>query len=85
LEKRIDFSVHAIQQMSARGASQTEVEAAIRSGGAEPARKNRRLFRKNFDFGRDWRGKRYAIKQVAPLVADEPDRVVVVAVFVFYF
>ena len=43
------------------------------------------MFRKNMDFHSKWRGKSYAIKQVAPVVAEETDRLVVVTVFVYYF
>lgn len=43
------------------------------------------MFRKNFAYDELWRGKRYAIKQVTPIVAEESDRFVVVTVFVYYF
>jgi hypothetical protein len=43
------------------------------------------MFRKYFPFNDQWRGKRYAIRQVAPIVSEEADRLVVVTVFVFYF
>ncbi|GEM_PF-6169639 len=38
-------------------------------------------YRKNFQFNGMWRGRKYQIKQVAPIVADEDDRLVVVTVF----
>lgn len=68
-----------------RGTSEAEVEAAIRTGSSEPARSGRFMFRKNFTFNSDWRGRYYAVKQVAPIVVQEPDRIVVVTVLVFYF
>jgi hypothetical protein len=83
--KPIVFSSHAREKMLDRGASEAEVEAAIRAGNVEPARKGRLMFRKNFAFGRRWRGKQCAVKQVAPIVVDEADRWVVVTVFVYYF
>jgi len=43
------------------------------------------MFRKNFTFNGHWRGKHYAVKQVVPVVAEEPNRLVVVTVFVYYF
>ena len=43
------------------------------------------MFRKNFAYNELWRGKRYAVKQVAPIVVEENDRFVVVTVFVSYF
>jgi hypothetical protein len=84
-ELPVEFSRHARQQMRERGAEQGEVVAAIREGQAEPARKNRTMYRKNFQFDEIWRGRHYRIKQVAPVVAEEPDRLVVVTVYTFYF
>lgn len=83
--KPIVFSAHAREKMLDRGASETEVEATIRSGSKEPARGGRFTFRKNFAYNRQWRGKQYAVKQVAPIVAEEDERLVVVTVFVYYF
>ena len=81
----IEISAHARQQMHERGATESEVISAVREGEQEPARKNRTLFRKNFQFERMWQGQWYRIKQVAPIVAHEPDKLVVVTVFSFYF
>lgn len=36
-------------------------------------------------FEDEWRGTRYRFKQVAPIIVDEPDRVLVVTVYVYYF
>jgi len=85
LSKPIQFSPHAREKMLDRGASESEVEAAIRTGSPEPARKGRSMFRKNFVFNRQWREKYYAVKQVAPIVVEEVDRLVVVTVFGYYF
>jgi len=85
LSKPIELSPHAREKMLDRGASDAEVEVAIQAGDSEPARKGRLMFRKNFPFNRDWRGQHYAIKQVAPIVVEEADRLVVVTVFVYYF
>jgi hypothetical protein len=83
--KPVEFSRHALSKMRDRGALEREVVAAIRAGGPEPARKGRSQFRKNFPFDAQWRGKHYAVKQVAPVVAEERDRLVVVTVYVLYF
>jgi len=83
--KPIGFSPHAREKMADRGASEAEVVASIRAGNAEPARGGRVLFRKNFRFDRQWRGRHYAVKQVAPIVAETPDTLMVVTVFTFYF
>ena len=85
VSKPIVFSPHARGKMLDRGAAESEVEAAIGTGSPELARKGRIMYRKNFAFGDEWRGKRYAVKQVAPVVAEEADRLVVVTVFVYYF
>ena len=43
------------------------------------------MYRKNFQFNRRWRGKYYAVKQVAPIVKEESKKLVVVTVYTFYF
>lgn len=83
--KPVEFSVHVRDKMLDRGAGEEEVLLAIRAGSSEPARGGRVMFRKNLDFHRQWRGKHYAVKQVAPVVAEEMDRLVVVTVYVYYF
>ena len=82
---KIEISPHAREQMEERGVLEEEVIAAIRLGEAEPARKGRMMYRKNFSFGKRWRGKQYSNKQVAPVVVEEADKFVVVTVYVFYF
>lgn len=43
------------------------------------------MYRKNFQFEKAWRVRRYTMKQVAPVVAEETERLVVVTVYAFYF
>jgi len=81
----IEISSHAREQMKERGASEEEVFTAIRAGTPEPARKQRSLYRKNFQFEAVWRGRRYSVKQVAVVIARESDRLIVVTVYTFYF
>jgi hypothetical protein len=81
----IEISDHARNQMGERGVTLEEVHAAIEEGESEPTRKGRVIFRKNFGFNSEWRGRHYRIKQVAPVVAQEADRLVVVTVYAFYF
>ncbi len=71
--------------MPDRGATKEEVEAAIRTGELTPAKNKRLSYRKNFPFNKDWKGKKYAVKQVMPVVMEESDRIIVVTVYVFYF
>lgn len=67
VERPIRFSDHARLQMAERGVAEAEVIAAIRHGDAEPARMGRTMYRKTFEFGAVWRGRRYRVKQVAPV------------------
>ena len=83
--KPIVFSAHALDQMADRGTNKAEVETAIREGEEAPAKHGRRAFRKNFAFNSQWKGRHYELKQVTPVLADEPDRWVVITVYVFYF
>lgn len=57
---------------------------AIRTGECFPAKKGRLSFRKNFSYNAMWKGNFYQVKQVMPIVVEEPDRFVVVTVYVFY-
>jgi len=85
LSKPIELSNHAREKILDRGASEDEVKTAISMSNPEPARKGRLMFRKNFAFNNHWRGKHYAVKQVAPVVAEQADRLIVVTVYVYYF
>ncbi len=83
--KPIVFSQHAKDQLLDRGASEMEVEKAIREGERVPAKSGRVAFRKNFDFDSNWKGKYYKVKQVMPIVVEEANQWVVVTAYVFYF
>lgn len=78
--KPIVFSKHALAQMPDRGATDEEVEAAIRTGEAVPVKGRRLAFRKNFAYRRKWKGRYYEMKQVMPIVTEENDRTIVVTV-----
>ena len=58
---------------------------AVRKGRREQAKLGRQLCRYNFPFGRTWQGITYAIKQVAPIVVERADEIVVITVYTFYF
>lgn len=85
MEKPIEISQHAREQMIERGAKEEEVLTVIRQGEVEPSRLRRVMYRKNFQFNGVWRGKRYAVKQVVPIVIEESEKLVVVTVYTFYF
>ena len=59
-----------------RGASQPEVEDAIRKGSREPATRGREMCRYDCVYDREWQGKHYSIKQVAPIIKEEPEEIV---------
>ena len=43
------------------------------------------LCRLNLPHGSDWQGVYYAIKQVAPVIKDEAEEIVVITVYTYYF
>jgi hypothetical protein len=63
--------------------------AALLRPRAEPARMQAELgrldCRKNFPFGAEWNGHPYATKQVRPVFVDEPNEIVVITVYTYYF
>ena len=84
-ELPIQISSHAYEQMEERGVSEEEVIVAVQEGESEIAELGKTMFRKNFQYEKMWRDRYYAIKQVAPVVAIEIDKIVVVTVYAFYF
>lgn len=83
--KRIRLTAHALEQCTERGATEAEVAQAIEHGACEAARLGRVLCRFNFPYNRSWQGKPYTIKQVAPVIKEESDEIVVITVYTFYF
>lgn len=83
--KPIRLTKHAWEQLVERGATEAEVKEAIAKGAREPAKHGRELCRYNVSFGKLWQGKRFAIKQVAPVVKEEAHETVVITVYTFYF
>ena len=71
--------------MIERGTDRQEVEDAIRRGRQVPAKEGRTAFRLNLRFERTWKGRYYGTKQVMPIVAEKPDRYMVITVLTFYF
>ncbi len=63
--------IDAREQALERGATEAEAEEAIRKGSREPATRGREMCRYNFVFNRTWQGKRYSIKQVAPVIKEK--------------
>ena len=61
-----------------------EVRIAIERGARELAKKRRELCRYTFPFGRLWNWKHYAMKQVAPVIKEKTNEIVVITVYTFY-
>ena len=83
--KPVVFTTHARERMRERGAREEDVVQAIRIGQPEAAQRGLVLYRLNLEFHREWDGRYYGVQQVAPVVAEDSDRLVVVTVYVFYF
>ena len=83
--KKIRFTNHAREQARERGASEAEVRHAITKGSRQPAKNARELCRYNFPYDKDWQGRHYRIKQVAPVIKEETNEIVVITVYTFYF
>jgi hypothetical protein len=83
--KPIVFSGHASQQLQFRGTTEAEVAVAIQSAPWQPAENGRIECRKDFPFDSVWNGRHYTTKQVRPVFVEEPNEIVVVTVYVYYF
>lgn len=83
--KAIRLSAHAMRYTAKRGFTVAEVEEAIRTKEWHPAELGRLECRKDFAFGGDWNGKTYGTKQLRPVFVDEPEEIVVVTVYTYYF
>ncbi len=83
--KSIRLSDHAQQQVLFRGCSAAEVTEAIQTSAWEPAELGRLQCRRNFRFERERHGIWCTTKQVRPIFVDEPEEIVVVTVYVYYF
>ena len=83
--KPIRLSAHALSYTKKRGFTVAEVEDAIRTSPWQPAELGRLECGKDFALGGLWNGKFYATKRVRPVFVEEPDEIVVVTVYTYYF
>ena len=83
--KPIRLSGHALSYMDRRGFNREEVEEAVRTAPWERAELGRLECHKDFAFGRAWNGVVYATKRVRPIFVEEPEELVVVTVYTYYF
>jgi len=84
-DKSIRLSAHARQQLVFRGASEEQVFDTIRTEEWSPAALNRLECRKNFAFNSQWNNKYYDSQQIRPIFIEEPDEIIVITVYVYYF
>lgn len=83
--KPIRLSGHARLQLRFRGVTEEEVIQTVSSEKWTPAELGRLECRKDFPFGKEWNGKKYAMKQIRPIFAEEAIEIVVVTVYAYYF
>ena len=83
--KPIIFSKHAYRYQGRRGFTTEEVEEAIRLEEWRTADFGRLECRKEFPFNAEWNGNFYATKLVRPIFVDEPEEIVVITVYTFYY
>ena len=83
--KPIRLSEHARQQLQFRGTKEQEVVDTIRTAAWDSAEFGRLECRNNFTFEAEWNKKYYATRQVRPIFVEEPDEIVVITVYVYYF
>ena len=67
------------------GGTAQEVAEAIRTEPWQPAERGRLECQKDFTFNAIWNRRHYATKRVRPIFAEEPNEIVVVPVYVYYF
>jgi hypothetical protein len=75
---------HARERLAERGTTEAEVLATVKEGERFPAKLGRTGFRRNFTFDEEWRGRRYATKQVEAYAVEENGWLVITAI-VRYF
>lgn len=82
---KIRIHAHAQARLAERGAAEGEVFATIEQSERFAAKFGRTGFRRNFAFGAEWRGRRYASKQVEAYAVAEGDTWLVITVIVKFF
>ncbi|MBN2133173.1 MAG: hypothetical protein JW741_26970 [Sedimentisphaerales bacterium] len=83
--KPIRLSAHAMGYVNRRGFTVPEVKEAIRTAPWTDAELGRLEARKEFPFNAHWNGRWYGVKQVWPVFVDEPNEIVVITVYTYYY
>lgn len=76
---------HAQQRLLERGATESEVVATVQQGEQTPGKFGRVGFRRNFAYNGEWRGRRYANKQIEAFAVRESDGWLVITLIVKFF
>lgn len=82
---RVRLHAHAQARAAERGATEPDVVTTVVQGERFPAKFGRTGFRRNFPYGRMWRGRTYAAKQVEAYAVQETDGWLVITVIVRYY
>jgi len=85
-DKPVILTRHAKDRLLLRGATVDEITKAVREGQWKPAKRGKWHAARQFEFGAvsPVNGLMYAYKTVDAVFADEPERIVVLTVKVFY-
>ena len=83
--KPINFSRHAKEQLTFRGATEQEIIEAIRTCHLEPAELGRLQYKKDFLYENIWNKKYYKTKHVRPIFVEEETEIVVITIYTYYF
>jgi hypothetical protein len=70
--------------MSERGASEEEVRETVLHGTAVAAKRGRQAKEHVFAYNDEWHGRHYLERKVRVIFVEEPDRLVVLTVYVYY-
>jgi hypothetical protein len=76
---------HARERASERGAAEDEIVETVESGIQVPAKLGRTGFRRDFSFGKTWRGRQYDTKQIEAYAVREDGGWLVITVIVKFF
>lgn len=76
---------HARERMAERGATESEIIAAVERGERFPAKFGRTGFRRNFVYEQEWRDRFYRTKQLEVIAVAEDDDWLALTVIVRYF
>lgn len=85
MDLKVTLQPHARERLAERGTTEAEGVATVTHGEQFPAKFGRTGFRRNFSFQKQWRGKRYANKQLSAFAVPQADGWLVITVIVRYY